>query len=459
VFLPLAFILDRVCASVKAKNIVLLVMSLVFYAYGEPTLTVLLLISTYANYWFGRLIGGAQGTSRRTWMVVAAVANLSMLGVFKYAGMLVQTLNGLLGTHVPDPGIPLPLGISFYTFQALSYVIDVYRNDVEPQRRYSRVLLYISFFPQLIAGPIVKYHDIERQMESRTETWEDAALGLRRFCLGLSKKVLVADAMAVAADALFGLDPARLSAPAAWLGAFAYLMQIYFDFSAYSDMAIGLGRMFGFTFKENFDHPYASVNVQEFWRRWHMSLSTWLREYLYFPLGGNRRGKVRTVLNRMTVFLLCGLWHGANWTFVVWGLLHGLALLAEEVVPLRKLPRALGHAYTLLFVTLTFVVFRCDTLGQATAFLGSMAFGWHFDAAGIIPFAEQLTPLFVSTAVVGVLLAGSVPDRLSKVVARHAQGKEQLLQGCSYLVAFALLAICFMSLASGTYSPFIYFRF
>ncbi|MBO7673851.1 MAG: MBOAT family protein [Atopobiaceae bacterium] len=461
-FLPLVFVLERACRSVKAKNVVLLVMSLVFYAYGEPALILLMLASTYVNYWLGRRIGAAGDVCRKRWMVLAVALNLATLGVFKYAGMLVQTLNALLGTHVPDPGIPLPLGISFYTFQALSYVIDVYRGEVEPQRRYARVLLYISFFPQLIAGPIVKYHDIERQMESRAQTWEGTACGLRRFCLGLSKKVLVADVMAVAADALFGLDPTKLSAPAAWLGAFAYLMQIYFDFSAYSDMAIGLGRMFGFTFKENFDHPYSSVNVQEFWRRWHMSLSTWLREYLYIPLGGNRRGKARTVLNRMTVFLLCGLWHGANWTFVVWGLLHGLALLIEEVVPLKRLPRALGHAYTLLFVMLAFVVFRADTLGQAMAFLQVMALGWNLDPASVIPFAEQLTPLFLATAVVGVLLAGSVPDRVSKALARVAQNRQNgatLLLGCSYVASFALLAICFLSLASGTYSPFIYFRF
>lgn len=459
VFLPVVFLLDLAMPSVRAKNVVLIVASLLFYAYGEPVLVLLMLASTLFNYLMGRAVGSAEGPRRKQFVVVAIAVNLALLGVFKYAGMAVSTVNALLGTSIPLPNIPLPLGISFYTFQALSYVIDVYRKDVEAQQSYARVLLYVSFFPQLIAGPIVKYHDIEQQMTERSAKLEDVAAGLRRFVLGLSKKVLVANAMASVADALLALPANVLNAPGAWLAAFAYLMQIYFDFSGYSDMAIGLGRAFGFHFKENFDHPYASTTVKEFWRKWHMSLSTWLREYLYFPLGGNRKGRGRAALNRVIVFFLCGLWHGASWTFVVWGLCHGMLLLLEDVVPIRKLPRVLGHVYTLLFVMITFVIFRCDTLAQAWSVISTMFVGWNLSTSSVIPVVQQLTPLFVITAIIAVCLAGSVPQR----VTNHLLGPHTRLSGnldiAAYAGSFVLLALCLISLSSGTYNPFIYFRF
>ena len=311
----------------------------------------------------------------------------------------------------------------------------------------------------LIAGPIVKYHDIEKEMAERHASTQDTAIGLRRFCLGLAKKVLIANTMAATTDALLALPATSLNAPGAWLAAFSYLMQIYFDFSGYSDMAIGLGRVFGFHFKENFDHPYASLSVKEFWRRWHISLSTWLREYLYFPLGGNRKGRVRASVNRIVVFFLCGLWHGANWTFVVWGLCHGLFLLAEDVLPVKKLPKFLGHVYTILVVTITFVIFRCDTLGQAGSVIATMFTGWSGNAKATIAAAEQVTPLFIETFAVAVLLAGSLPIKLEQRVCALGEQKVATVSCVCYFVAFLLLALCIVSLSSGTYNPFIYFRF
>ncbi len=459
VFLPIVFLVDRVLPTTGAKNAALIVASLLFYAYGEPVLVLLMLASTFMNFLFGKLVASDDQRAAKLWVVVAVVVNLGLLGVFKYSNMAVSTVNAVFGLGIPLPNIPLPLGISFYTFQALSYVIDVYRHDVEPQHHYTRVLLYVSFFPQLIAGPIVKYHDIEKEMASRNATISDVAQGFRRFSLGLAKKVLVANTMAATADALYALPQTVLNAPGAWLAAFAYMLQIYFDFSGYSDMAIGLGRAFGFHFKENFDHPYASTSIKEFWRRWHMSLSTWLKEYLYIPLGGNRKGRARASINRIIVFFLCGLWHGASWTFVVWGLLHGLFLLAEDRLPISKLPRALGHLYALLVVMVTFVIFRCDTLAQAGAVIGTMMAGWHFDTASMIPVVQQLTPLLVATAVCGVALAGELPLRVRQRLLAIRTCEAGGFGAACYGMALILLVLCVVSLSSGTYNPFIYFRF
>ncbi len=459
-FLPVTLLLDWLMPSVRAKNAVLIVASLLFYAYGEPVLVLLLLASTVFNWLMGRVVGAQEGPTRKVWLAVAITVNLGLLVVFKYSAMLVTTVNFLLGLALPVPQIPLPLGISFYTFQALSYVIDVYRNEVRPQRNYAHVLLYVSLFPQLVAGPIVKYHDIELEIVSRHAAISDRAVGLRRFCLGLAKKVLVANTMASVVDDLLAQPAASIAAPGAWIAAFAYLMQIYFDFSGYSDMAIGLGRALGFHFKENFDHPYAATSMREFWRKWHISLSTWLRDYLYIPLGGNRKGTGRAIVNRIIVFLLCGLWHGASWTFVVWGLLHGLALLFEGVVPVRKLPRWLGHILTVLFVMITFVVFRCETLGQAGEVIGTMLVGWNVSTASMVVVARQLTPLFIATSACAIVLCGSVPERVERRLAGWLEGKRmRVVEACGYAFSLVLLVVCMASLAGGTYNPFIYFRF
>ncbi|MBO5509089.1 MAG: MBOAT family protein, partial [Lachnospiraceae bacterium] len=333
IFLPVIFILYTLLPSIKVKNILLVAASLVFYAYGEPVYIILMLLSTVANYLFGLLLDKYKNkNSGRLILIVAVIANLTLLGVYKYADMICGLVSDIFKIKIQSPGLALPIGISFYTFQAMSYIIDVYRDEVKAQRNYLNVLLYISFFPQLIAGPIVKYHDIEKQIQSRKQKSEDVARGLRRFIIGLSKKVLISNVLAVAADNIFSLDIYQVNICSAWIGAIAYMLQIYYDFSGYSDMAIGLGHMFGFSFSENFKYPYASVSIRDFWRRWHISLSTWFKEYLYIPLGGNRKGRVRGWINRLIVFFCTGLWHGANWTFVLWGIYHGVLLFFEDVI-------------------------------------------------------------------------------------------------------------------------------
>lgn len=458
VFLPLTFVLYVALRSTTARNWLLIAASLIFYAYGEPVYILLMLASTVLNWLFGRGMSRAEGTARKALVTLAVVVNLSMIGVFKYADMFVGTLNAIPGVDLPLPGIALPLGISFFTFQALSYVIDVYRGDVSGEDGYPKVLLFISFFPQIIAGPIIKYHDIEAQIDSRRLELPEVARGLRRFCYGMGKKVLISNAMASCVDALFALDPSLLNAGSAWLGAIAYLLQIYFDFSGYSDMAIGLGHMFGFKIMENFDYPYASTSIKEFWRRWHISLSTWFKEYLYIPLGGNRKGRARTVLNKWAVFVLCGLWHGASWTFVVWGVIHGAFSMLEEVVPkLRKLPKPVGHLYTLLVVTLAFVVFRADTLSQAGSFIAAMFTGFTFGGQSVVELMRQLTPSFVLAFVCGAVFAQPVKLAVAKKVG--STPLEKPVEVLSYIAAFALLALCLVQLAGGGYNPFIYFRF
>ena len=460
VFLPAVFLLHQVIPGFKGKNALLIVASLLFYAYGEPVYIVLMIISTLFNWLFGLLIGRTdQPGQRKAWVAASVVVNLAFLGVFKYAGMAVGTIDALFGANIPDPGISLPIGISFYTFQAMSYVIDVYRNDVQAQRSYPKVLLYIAFFPQLIAGPIVKYHDVEQQLAQRHADLHDIAAGFRRFCIGLGKKVLVANTMAVAVDSIYAAQLDHINIAVAWIAALAYLMQIYFDFSGYSDMAIGMARMFGFTYQENFKYPYASPSVKVFWRRWHISLSTWFRLYVYFPLGGNRKGRPRTVFNKMMIFFLCGLWHGASWTFVVWGLIHGLFLLIEEYLPIHKLPKPVGVVYTLLVVTVAFVLFRADSFEQGGWIISQMFTGWHFEYACVELAMRQLTPLFIVTFLVAVVAATPVKGALERFVDNAPDNTVAALETASYVFALALLALSLLSLSGGGYNPFIYFRF
>lgn len=459
VFLPVVFLASLAIPNMKAKNILLSVASLAFYAYGEPVFVLLMIASTLINWSFGLVIGrmGSHDARKKVIVGVAVVLNLAFLGFFKYAGMFVSTVNAVSGLSLPVPDIALPIGISFYTFQAMSYVIDVYRGEVASQRSYLNVLLYISFFPQLIAGPIIKYHDVEAQLDNRTVTLKGVASGLRRFCIGLAKKVLVANTMAVTADSVFGASPDEINIAVAWIGAIAYVVQIYFDFSGYSDMAIGMARMFGFTYQENFRHPYTSTTVKEFWRRWHISLSTWFKEYLYIPLGGNRKGRLRTSVNKIIVFFCCGLWHGAAWTFVIWGLIHGFFLLLEEYLPIKKLPKPIGWLYTFLVVTFAFVLFRADTLEQGLLIMQQMVIGFDFDAASVSLAMQQLTPLFIVTLVAASIASTSLLDRVKAAVERSANPR--LWQTLGYVACFVLFALSFLSLTSGGYNPFIYFRF
>ena len=460
VFLPAVFLLHQAIPWFKGKNALLIVASLLFYAYGEPVFIVLMAVSTLFNWVFGLLIGKSNTSGiRRGWVATAVVVNLAFLGTFKYAGMAIGTLNGLTGLGLPDPQIALPIGISFYTFQAMSYVIDVYREDVEAQRSYPKVLLYIAFFPQLIAGPIVKYHDVEAQLSERHASLSDIAAGFRRFCIGLGKKVLIANTMAVAVDSIYAAQLDHINIVVAWIAALAYLMQIYFDFSGYSDMAIGMARMFGFKYQENFKYPYTSPTVQVFWRRWHISLSTWFRQYVYYPLGGNRKGRPRTVLNKLAIFFLCGLWHGASWTFVVWGLIHGFFLLLEEYLPIRKLPKPIGIVYTLLVVTVAFVLFRSDSFAQGGAIIAQMFTGWHFEYACVELSMRQLNPLFITTFIIAVVAAAPIKGAIEKKIETASDSTTLVLELASYVLAIALLVLSLLALSGGGYNPFIYFRF
>lgn len=442
-----------------AKNVLLLIFSILFYAYGEPKAIILMIVSIFMNYAFG-LAMNPGNKCRKAVLAVSVTANLLMLGVFKYAGFAADMVNLIPGVTVPVPEIALPIGISFYTFQAMSYVIDAYKNPDYIQRNLFKLALYITFFPQLVAGPIVKYYDFAGQIDRRTVTPEMTAQGIRRFITGLSKKLLIANTMAVAADYVYGLDNSQLSMPLAWLGAVSYLFQIYFDFSGYSDMAIGLGRMFGFTFRENFNYPYISSSMQEFWRRWHISVSTWFKEYLYIPLGGNRRGKLRTALNKLAVFFCTGLWHGASLNFIVWGLINGGFMMLEsyKIFNTGKWLKPLRHIYTMLVVIVAFVFFRADTLSDACIFIGNMFNPFNIsDSSQTAMFLSQLSPIYITMLISAVIFSAPVWQTLRGKI----RSKELLVYGeaGSYVISLVMLALCIVTLSSASYNPFIYFRF
>lgn len=454
IFLPVVFLLHLLLPGIRAKNGMLLLASLIFYAYGEPVYVILMIASAFVNYLSALLIG-RKPAGKKAVMAVNVILNLGVLVLFKYTGFLAESVNTILGTAIPVPSIRLPIGISFFTFQAMSYVIDVYRGVTGAQKNFGKVLLYISFFPQLIAGPIVKYHDIAQEIENRTQTVDGVTDGIRRFIVGLSKKVLISNTVGLVADTLFAADVSGLNAAAAWIGAVSYMLQIYFDFSGYSDMAIGLGEMFGFHFKENFNYPYISGSIREFWRRWHMSLSGWFQEYLYIPLGGSRKGKIRTVINKFIVFLCTGIWHGANVTFLFWGLYHGCFLMLEEIVPAireqgGKVKSFFQHIYTLLVVLIGFVFFRADSMHQGAAWIKTMFTGFGSNTAAMSLALEQLTPLYLVTVAVGIVACCPV-----KMLVKKGRAYEAVTAAGSLV----LLLLCMLSLASGTYNPFIYFRF
>ena len=458
IFLPVVFLLHLILPGIRAKNWMLLLASLVFYAYGEPVYVLLMIASAFVNYLSALLIE-KKPSGKKAVMTINVILNLGVLVLFKYTGFLAESFNAIFGTAVPVPAIRLPIGISFFTFQAMSYVIDVYRGVTEPQKNFGKVLLYISFFPQLIAGPIVKYHDIAQEIENRTQTVDGVMNGIRRFIAGLSKKVLISNVMGMTADALFGAAAGTLGAATAWVGALSYLFQIYFDFSGYSDMAIGLGWMFGFHFKENFNYPYSSTSIREFWRRWHISLSSWFLEYLYIPLGGNRKGKVRTCINKFIVFLCTGIWHGANVTFLFWGIYHGCFLMLEEFVPFfrkegGKIKTAVMRIYTLLVVCIGFVFFRADTMTQGVQWVKAMFTGFSMGTASTSLALQQLTPLYLVTFTVACIASFPVFEKWK------SDGRYQAFyNNMAFVCSIIGLVLCMLSLAGGTYNPFIYFRF
>ena len=441
-----------------AKNVLLLIFSIAFYAYGEPKAVILMIISIIMNYLFG-LAMKKENKMRKAALAAAVAANLTMLGIFKYAGFSAETLNMLPFVKLPVPHIALPIGISFYTFQAMSYVIDSYKDPKYIQKNPYKLALYITFFPQLIAGPIVKYYDIADQIDNRKGSPEQTAQGIRRFITGLSKKLLIANTMGLAADYVYGLSTDDLSVPLAWLGAVSYLFQIFFDFSGYSDMAIGLGAMFGFRFRENFNYPYVSQSMQEFWHRWHISVSTWFKEYLYIPLGGNRKGKVRTAFNKLAVFFCTGLWHGASLNFIVWGLINGGFMMLEsyKLINTDKWLRPFRHAYALAVTILAFVFFRAEDLTTACRFI------WHmFIPSGssekTAMFLAQLSPMYLMMLAAAVIFSTPVIPAVA-AKAKKSGKAAAVCEVCSYAAAAVLFVICAVTLSSASYNPFIYFRF
>ncbi len=444
------------------RNGVLLVASLLFYSWGEAPYLALVLGSVAFNFAIGAAIGrSSDATARKRWLALAIAGNLAALAVFKYTNFAVANVNALAPilaiTPIALAAIPLPLGISFFTFHAISYVVDVYKGNAHAERNLPRFALYILLFPQLIAGPIIRWRDIASQLPAREQRLADFAYGVRRFVLGLGKKVLIANPLGAVADRIFALPADDLTTPLAWLGLACYTLQIYFDFSGYSDMAIGLMRMFGFRILENFNYPYIARSIREFWRRWHISLSNWFRDYLYIPLGGNQRGEARAYANLVIVFLLCGLWHGASWPFVLWGVWHGAFLVIERAVLDRVLKRLgpLSHVYAMLAVMGGWVLFRCETLTQAIAYYGALLGQAQGDAARH-PVREFLDPFVAFTLVVAIVFATPLARTIGRWRDRHA-GVALMGLDVAWLAVVFVLASAF--LAAGTYNPFIYFRF
>ena len=462
IFLPAVLITYYLCPQ-KFRNILLVLFSLLFYAWGEPKYIVLMLVSVTINYVSGILLEDYPARKKQV-LTACITANLLLLGYFKYFNFAVDTANKILdifhsGEAFPAREIALPIGISFYTFQALSYVVDAYRGEVKAQRNYLDMLLYVSFFPQLIAGPIVKYHDVEKQIHCRTVTVEKFAYGIRRFCFGLGKKVLLANAFAQVVDDVYSKNLDEVSRKVLWFAALLYMLQIYFDFSGYSDMAIGLGKMFGFDFQENFDYPHISTSIRDFWRRWHISLSSWFRDYLYIPLGGNRGGRGKTYRNLLIVFLVTGLWHGAGWNFVLWGLYHGIFLILERSFLgkiLERLPDFVGRFYSLIVVFWGWILFRAEDFGAFCTYVKNM-FVPHTSAVVMAGYWDKKMAVCV---LAGLLLCGFA-QLVIKKIREHFPVKKSVT-GVSVpeiVCCLALFWLSVMALANDSYNPFIYFRF
>lgn len=456
VFLPAVLAAYFLCPR-RWHNAVLLVFSLFFYAWGEPVYILLMLCSITVSFLAGRALGRAHTPARRRAVLSASVAyHLLTLGFFKYADFLIGTVNSLFGLSLPLLSLPLPIGISFYTFQTLSYIVDVYRGVCAPQRRWDWLAMYVSLFPQLIAGPIVRYQTVEQQIAHRTVSRAQCAEGVRRFTVGLVKKVLLANNIGLVFTQILGNGALPQSVLAAWVAVAAYTFQIYFDFAGYSDMAIGLGKLFGFTFEENFNLPYLSRSITEFWRRWHISLGTWFRDYVYIPLGGNRCGWGRQLFNIAVVWLLTGLWHGASWNFVLWGAYYAVLLMVEKLGLLRvlaRLPRMLQHAYALFFIVVGWALFACTEPGQLSGVFGAL-----FGLSGVPLYDASSLFLLKNNVLLWLLLVFASTASFARLhthlLSRHWYAEVL----CPLGLAAALLA-CTAFIVSGSFNPFLYFRF
>ena len=457
-FLPAVMILYYLL-PVRFRNVILLLASLVFYAWGEPVYLFLMLLSILFNYFSGLDIAWNLQDKRaaKRSLVFNLIINLAVLGFFKYEGFVLDTLNGILPVHISYHALPLPIGISFYTFQILSYIIDVYRGNVKVQTNLPNFALYVTMFPQLIAGPIVQYADVDEQLASREISRTKFGEGSMYFIRGLAKKVLLANTSGMIFTEVSGLAKDNIAVMTAWLGAFAYMFQIYFDFSGYSDMAIGLGKMFGFEFNMNFNYPYVSKSITEFWRRWHISLSSWFRDYVYIPLGGNRVSKIKHIRNLLIVWFLTGLWHGAAWNFVAWGLYYGVILIIEKYLlspVLDRLPDVVRHIYSIVLVVIGWVLFFSSSFGQAADYIRVM-FG-----AGAHGFADRESMYLLTSNLILwlILIFGSTPlvhFRYEHML-RTKKWNTTIINSVVYV---ALFIVCIAYLVTETYNPFLYFRF
>ncbi|MBR5365395.1 MAG: MBOAT family protein [Clostridia bacterium] len=468
-FFPLFFALYYLLPKRSLRNALLLVFSLFFYAWGRVVYLPLILAASLIGWGGGVAIGAFRERkkpgSARASLIVSLVLLLGLLGVFKYAGFFVENLNAIAGLELPVPEIVLPIGISFYTFQILSYVVDVYRGDVKAQKNPGLVMVYLCAFPQLIAGPVVRYKTVEEELTGREVTRDDVYAGLRRFVTGLGKKVLIANVAAAAADGIFGYEPSSCGAAAAWIGALAYTIQIYFDFSGYSDMAIGMGRMMGFHYLENFNDPYTATSVTDFWRRWHISMSSFFRDYVYIPLGGNRVSKPRWVFNIAVVWMLTGLWHGAAWTFVLWGVYYGLLLILEKFLwgkPLERIP-VLNRLYTLLLVVIGWVLFRAETLTDAFGMLRAM-FGGYGMGTGTVTWTmilerSSVNGIFILAMLAGIILSTGIGKKLAKRAEALPPKRRTATECAACVLSLVVFVLSVVSLAAGSYNPFIYFQF
>ena len=458
-FLPIVLLLYLVTKK-ELHNPILLIASIIFYAWGEPKYLAIMLLTILVNYCGALLIEKTQN-HKKLYLVLTVIANLSFLIYFKYFNFLIANTNNFFHLNISALDVVMPIGISFYTFQALSYVIDVFRGEVKAQKDIYKLALYICLFPQLIAGPIVKYHDVEEQIDSRDVNFDKVTLGVKRFIIGLSKKVLIANTMGAIVDKIFIQDPHTFSHLTAWLGSIAYTFQLYFDFSGYSDMAIGLGLIFGFKFMENFNYPYISKSITEFWRRWHISLSTWFKQYVYISLGGNRAGKLKTLRNSGIVFLLTGIWHGAEWTFIVWGIWHGMFIIIEKIFNIKEfdakphtlLTNIFRHLYCIMAFVIGWVIFRADNMKYAWDYLLNM-----FGILQLQPdkflyeISYYVDNLEILTFVIAILCCVPLFRNILSVTNKPAKAFINLW----LLVLFFLSTI---SIAASTYNPFIYFRF
>lgn len=455
IFLPLVLLTYFLAKKRQLRNIVLLVFSLIFYAWGEPVYVILMLLSIIVNYLIALKIERRK-RGKKKWMIIDVIFNLGIIGFFKYGNFMIQNINTVFHSNIVEMNLALPIGISFYTFQVLSYVIDVYRKTVPAQKSMVNLGMYVTLFPQLIAGPIVRYETVAEEIENRKENFSEVVEGLKRFFIGLGKKVLIANQMALIADTIYGGDLANTGTVSLWLAAISYTLQIYFDFSGYSDMAIGLGRMFGFHFLENFNYPYIAKSITDFWRRWHISLSTWFRDYVYIPLGGNRVSTLKWLRNILVVWLLTGLWHGASWNFILWGVYYGVILIIEKVFLgklIEKLPKVLQHIYTLFFIIIGWVIFRVEDFPQMGIVLQKM-FTWQ--ASSIIDNIVLNFDVFSSLPYILIGIIGSMP-LWTKVREKRKQTNSYLIVSNLWSFGIFMLSICFLLVA--TYNPFIYFRF